>query len=375
MKIAILGFGTIGRGVFELLSERRDIVVKRVLDLKKWNALMTTEFSDISDDPEIELVVETMGGIEPARTYVSECLNKGKHVVTANKLLVSKYACELNSTARKSGKAFLFSAACGGGIAYLSNLQLTQAVDRIISLGGILNGTSNYILDKLQTECPDFEAALKKAQALGYAEKDPTSDIEGLDTIRKLILSCAVAFGLLPDEKQILRYGLSNINRIDLDYAKKCRKHIRLTSYSALNEDGSLKAWVMPELVEAFSSEAATSSNLNYAWYTAEKSGLFGYSGQGAGSLPTAANILKDILSVKEGRRNMLPEALKAAEIKCSDLREFYIRMPSECDLSMLPASHSFEKDNYTIIETSSIKLDEIPFDYIRSNHGFIMLK
>ena len=121
----------IGRGVFELLSGRSDITVKRILDLRKWNDLMTTDFSEIADDSEIELVVETMGGVEPARKYVLECLNKGKHVVTANKLLVSSCASELNQTSRANHKAFLFSAACGGGIPYLTNLQQTQFIDRV----------------------------------------------------------------------------------------------------------------------------------------------------------------------------------------------------------------------------------------------------
>lgn len=375
MKIAILGFGTIGKGVFELLSGRTDIIVKRILDLRKWNDLMTTDFSEITGDPEIELVVETMGGVEPARTYVLECLNKGKHVVTANKLLVSKCANELIAASRVGNKAFLFSAACGGGIPYLVNLQRTKDVDSVTELGGILNGTSNYILDQLQSNDINFSDALKKAQELGYAEKDPTSDIEGLDTVRKLILSCAVAFGSLITEAQVCRFGISNINESDIKYAKEHCKVIRLTAYAGLNEDKTLKAWVMPGLFNDSAPEASTKSNLNYIWYNAEKSGVFGYSGQGAGSLPTAANIVKDIISISEDTMNMLPGKLSEAVVKNTDKRSFYVRMPAKCDISMLPAEKTTEVNGYTVIETMPMCMDELDLSCIKANNGSILLK
>ena len=374
MKIAILGFGTIGKGVFELLSGRSDIVVKRILDLNKWNDLMTTDFSEISNDPEIELVVETMGGVEPARKYVLECLNKGKHVVTANKLLVSSCASELNTTARDNKKAFLFSAACGGGIPYLTNLQQTQCVDRVTALGGILNGTTNYILDQRQTNNISFDEALKTAQNLGYAEKDPTSDIEGFDTARKLILSCAVAYGLKISEDSIICSGIANINGADIRFAKENGKVIRLTAYASLHDNNELEAWVLPGMFGTSSPEASICSNVNYAWYKAEKSGLFGFNGQGAGSLPTAANIVKDIISISGGRMCMFPDTLTDGKVVNNSENSFYVRLPAECDISVIPVKHAVDVGEYKQIETLPTRLDDIPLNYIKQNKGFIMV-
>ncbi len=374
MKIAILGFGTIGRGVFELLSGRTDISVKRILDLRKWNDLMTTDFYEISDDPEIELVVETMGGVEPARKYVLECLNKGKHVVTANKLLVSTCASELNQTARDNHKAFLFSAACGGGIPYLTNLQQTQFIDRVCELGGILNGTTNYILDQLQTNDISFDEALKKAQSLGYAEKDPTSDIEGFDTARKLILSCAVAYGLKISEEQIICSGISNINEADIKYAKENGKVIRLTAYACLHDNNELEARVLPGMFSASAPEASICSNVNYAWYKAEKSGLFGFNGQGAGSLPTAANIVKDIISISGGRMCMFPDTLTDGKVVNGAENSYYVRLPKNCDDPALSVRQTIDAGEYKQIETLPTRLDDIPLEYIKQNKGFIMV-
>ena len=374
MKIAILGFGTIGRGVFELLSGRSDITVKRILDLRKWNDLMTTDFSEIADDPEIELVVETMGGVEPARKYVLECHNKGKHVVTANKLLVSSCASELNQTSRANHKAFLFSAACGGGIPYLTNLQQTQFIDRVTELGGILNGTTNYILDQLQTNDISFEEALKKAQSMGYAEKDPTSDIDGFDTARKLILSCAVAYGLIISEERIICSGISNINEADIQYAKEKGKVIRLTAYACPHDNNELEARVLPGMFGTSAPEASICSNVNYAWYKAEKSGLVGFNGQGAGSLPTAANIIKDIISILGGRMCMFPDTLTDGKVINGAKNSYYVRLPMDCDIAGLSVRNTIDAGEYKQIETLPMRLDDIPLEYIKQNKGFIMV-
>ena len=191
MKIGLLGMGT---GVYEIAQSLPDVDVKWVLEKRFQAAYITDDINVILSDPEIELVVETMGGLHPAYEFASSVLESGKHFVTANKLLVSAYGVELTKLAKEKGVAFLYGAACGGGIAYLANLTIARGIDRITALGGILNGTTNYILDSMQSKGGDYAAALSEAQQLGYAERDPSSDVDGLDTQRKLILASAVGF-------------------------------------------------------------------------------------------------------------------------------------------------------------------------------------
>ena len=185
MKIGLLGMGTVGGGVRELAERLPDVKIARILERVHTRPEMTNHIEDILRDDSISLIVETMGGLHPAYEFAVQSLESGRHFVTANKLLVSAYGRELQALARRRGVGFLFGAACGGGIPYLSNLAAAREGDHILRVGGILNGTTNYILDAMQTRGLDYAAALREAQALGYAEQDPTSDVEGLDTLRK----------------------------------------------------------------------------------------------------------------------------------------------------------------------------------------------
>ena len=173
MKIGLLGMGTIGAGVYEIAQTLSDVDVKKVLEIRFKADYITDDINVILSDPEIELVVETMGGLHPAYEFATQVLESGKHFVTANKLLVSAYWSELTALAKRKGVAFLYGAACGGGIAYLANLTIARGIDNITALGGILNGTTNYILDAMQSKGLDYADVLKEAQALGYAERDP----------------------------------------------------------------------------------------------------------------------------------------------------------------------------------------------------------
>ena len=265
MNIAILGLGTIGTGVNELLKENKDFEVKKILDIRTWADNMTTDINDILKDDSISAVVETMGGLHPAREYALSCLEAGKSYISANKLLLSECAFELKAASEQSGAALLFSAACGGGIPFLYNLQKTRKTDMIIELGGILNGTSNYILDKIFTEGESYDSALKQAQDLGYAERDPTSDVEGHDTLRKLILSCAVAFDLLPEKQSIPCYGISKLKDSDIAYAKEQNATIRLIASGSLGKDNRLSAYVIPKLVGQTDVLGSIHRNINYA--------------------------------------------------------------------------------------------------------------
>lgn len=327
MKIAILGLGTIGSGVLEIAQRHPDLTVKKVLEKRFKTELTTENIEDITNDPEIELAVETMGGLHPAYEFATAILESGKHFVTANKLLVSAYGRELTALAKSKGVAFLFDAACGGGIAYLENMKIAHGIDTIESLGGIMNGTTNFILDSMQTEGMDYADALKVAQDLGYAERDPSSDVEGLDTQRKLILACAVAFDGFMVPEDIPTYGISKVSFADIEFARSRGWVLRLCSEARRTENG-FSACVEPTLVTGEMAESAIRKNVNYVWYKGECYGLMGYIGQGAGKLPTGANVVRDVLSARDGERYMTTEALRDAKPDNASVKhEYYIRL------------------------------------------------
>ena len=202
MKVAVLGYGTVGKGVVEMLRtcpllEAGPVLVRPG---KADEPFKVDSLDAIIQDKSVDAVAEVMGGVEPAFSYCAEALKAGKHVVTSNKALVAARGIELNRLANENGVGFLFSAACGGAVPFLHNLELARQSDEILSLGGILNGTTNFMLDKMQSEGMDYDDVLKEAQALGYAEADPTADVTGLDALRKIMLGCAVAYDQLPTE-------------------------------------------------------------------------------------------------------------------------------------------------------------------------------
>ena len=329
MVIALLGMGTIGSGVFEIANKLEGVTLKKVLEKRFQAEYITDNIEEITGDKEIELVVETMGGLHPAYEFAKACIESGKHFVTANKLLVSVYGEELVAIAREKGVAFLYGAACGGGIAYLANLKLAKEIDHLTSLGGILNGTTNFILDAMQSEGKDYAEVLKVAQDLGYAERDPSSDVDGLDTQRKLILSCSVGFDSYLKPEQIPTYGISSVLAADINWAKANGKVLRLCARAEKNE-GRLSAFVEPTLVAANAPEAAILKNVNYAWYAGECYGLMSYTGQGAGKLPTAANVIRDVQSVSAGCMYMTSEACAAVEPdNAAAAHAYYVRIPA----------------------------------------------
>ena len=237
MKIGLLGMGTIGSGVFEISQNLSGVECKKVLEKRFQAEYITDNIEGIVKDPEIELVVETMGGLHPAYEFAVHVLENKKHFVTANKLLVSVYGPELTALAKANGVGFLYGAACGGGIAYLANLEIARGIDRITSLGGILNGTTNYILDSMQSKGMDYAQALSEAQALGYAERDPSSDVDGLDTQRKLILSCAVGFDSYIKPEDIPTFGIRNVRSEDIAWGKEHSMVLRLCA--AMSGEGT----------------------------------------------------------------------------------------------------------------------------------------
>ena len=361
MKIGLLGMGTIGSGVFEIAQKLDGVEVKKVLEKRFQADYITDKIEDITGDPEIELVVETMGGLHPAYEFASEVLKNGKHFVTANKLLVSAYGEELTALAHEKGVAFLYGAACGGGIAYLANLKIAREIDRITALGGILNGTTNYILDSMQSKNMDYAQALSEAQALGYAERDPSSDVDGLDTQRKLILACAVGFDAYLKPEDIPTCGIRSVLSADIEWAKENNMTLRLCACAERNADNALSAYVEPTMVEANAPEAAVLSNVNYAWYKGESYGLMSYIGQGAGKLPTAANVLRDVLSISAGHRYMTSErCAQAAPDNSAATHAYYVRLEKGADFPAGWIDRKEERGEWDVYVTLPVSVEDM---------------
>ena len=344
MKVAVLGYGTVGVGVYEMLAdacglEQGPVLVRVGKDDKPFKR---TTIESIVNDPEVWAVAEVMGGIEPAFSYAKAAIVAGKHFVTSNKALVAEKGIELFQLAKKYNVAFLFSASCGGAIPFLHNLSIAQKSDEIIKLGGILNGTTNYMLDAMQRCGTDYDDVLREAQKLGYAEADPSADVSGLDALRKIMLACAVAYGKLPVEG-LLNEGIENISAEDVKHFQSKGYTCRLMAAGGLVGD-SVYAYVEPVLFGNGAAECCIQSNFNMAKYEGKNSGFITLIGQGAGRYPTASAVLRDLSSVLVGRRDMLPNG--CCEVKADNSgakHRYYIRCSEEL-LSALPVE-SFEQN------------------------------
>lgn len=311
MKVSVLGCGTVGGGVLtELTAAGLDRGPALVRSGKICEAYQTSDFQKILCDPSVDAVVETLGGLEPARNYCAAALRAGKSVVTSNKALVSDSGPELAALARETGAGFLFSSACGGGIPFLPNLY--DAAGGIAALSGVLNGTTNFLLDAMQRLGLEFSAALAKASALGYAEADPSDDLSGLDTARKLALACAVGFSLLPPAESIAREGVRAFTPEDAQYLNAhglvCRLYAR-----AERRDNGYCACVQPTLFPVSAPESALRGCENLARY-GEGAQSVTLMGSGAGRRPTACAVIRDLLTLRRGRPVMLPEDCRRAE-------------------------------------------------------------
>ena len=330
MKVAVLGYGTVGKGVFEMLTEARGLEQGPVLvrQGKIREIFQTDSMERILMDGSIGAVVETMGGEEPAFAYVSAALRAGKHVVTANKALVAAHGLELARLARENGAALLFSAACGGGVPFLHNLSLATQSDQVLTLGGILNGTTNYMLDAMQRRDLTYAQALADAQELGYAEADPTADVSGLDALRKIMLACAVAFDRLPGEG-LLHEGIEAFTAEDAADLKARGLVCRLVGRGGMAGD-QVYAFVEPTLFAEGAAERSVLDNYNLARYEAKCAGPIVLMGQGAGRYPTASAVLRDLSDVLQGKRAMLSPTCQSARADNSGCgHRYYVRIPA----------------------------------------------
>ena len=330
MNIGLLGFGVVGGGVLELTQGRGDITVSRVLLRSPKpglpEGLATYDFNDILCDERIDTVVEVMGGLHPAYEYVTAAMERGKNVVTANKALIAAYYRELTGLAKEKGVALRCTAAVGGGIPWLVNLARIKRLDTVCAVGGIMNGTTNFIMDAMHRAPVDFPAILKEAQALGYAEADPSADIDGDDIRRKLCISANIAFDTVLDETAIPTFGIRTVTAADIAAFKSHGFVCRLLAAAEATENG-VCAYVEPTLVAASELEASVPANYNLISYTAEGVGRQSFFGQGAGRFPTAGNVVQDCLTILAGDKSFYTDkAVPAALDGGAEAHPYYVR-------------------------------------------------
>lgn len=309
-KIALLGHGVVGSGVMEvLLNHEKSLAkragetmeVKRILDLRSFSELsyaerFTTNFQDIQNDQEIQIVVEVMGGLHPAYEYVKACLESGKSVVTSNKELVAEKGDELLAIAQKNNLNFLFEASVGGGIPIIRPISQCLAANDVSEIAGILNGTTNFILTKMINEKMDFDAALKLAQSLGYAERDPSADVDGGDACRKICILASLAFGSHVYPKCVYTEGISRITLADIDYAKAWGGVVKLIGRVEKLDNGMLHIMVCPMFVSSDSQLSHVDDVFNGILVRGDATGDVVFYGKGAGKLPTASAVVADVI-------------------------------------------------------------------------------
>ena len=344
IKIAVLGYGTVGSGVVEVIQTNQEIInqrigeeldIKYILDLREFPGspvehLIVHDFEQIVNDEEVKIVVEVMGGIEPAYTFVKKSLLAGKSAVTSNKALVAKHGAELLAIAKEKNLNFLYEASVGGGIPIIRPLAASLTGDVIEEITGILNGTTNYMMTKMYNENADYDAVLKEAQALGYAERDPSADVEGHDACRKIAILSSIISGKLVDFEDIYTEGITKISLEDIQYAKAMNMKIKLLA--SANRDGDkLCAIVAPHLVSKEHPLYNIEDVFNAIFVKGNMLGDSMFYGSGAGKLPTASAVVGDIVeAAKNPSRSMMAtwtsEKLELEE-KAATTKKYFVRV------------------------------------------------
>lgn len=311
IKIGLIGLGTVGTGVYKILSSFKQIEIIKVAvkNLKKTrniaqlgNSILTDNPYDVVNNPDIQIVIEVVGGIEPTFDLIKTAIANGKHIVTANKELLAKHGEELFTFAEQHNKVILYEAAIAGGIPIIMPIKTILAGNKITKIAAILNGTTNYILTKMDTEgvhgSPSYQSVLKEAQELGYAETDPTGDVEGFDAAYKIATLSTIAFNKRINVKNIYREGISKIQADDMKYANEFGFKIKLIALAQLDEDGNADVRVHPMLVKKSKSLAHIDYVTNAVMLDGHPVGEIMFSGPGAGEFPTASSVVGDVLAI-----------------------------------------------------------------------------
>lgn len=326
MNIAILGFGTVGYGVYELTQKLPNVNVKYVLDLVKHDdisAKSVTDIKEILTDPSVDTVVELIGGKHPAYDFIKASLEAGKNVITANKLVICEFYEELTQLAVSKGVALRYTAAVGGGIPWLTNLERTARISKIHKISGIFNGTTNYILDAMHTNGTAFADALKTAQKLGFAEANPSSDIDGLDTQRKIAISANIAFGVAINPEDVDVIGIGNVSaKVISDF--EAHGYVAKLIATTVNKEGSISAFVEPTLVCKTSDFANVPQNYNLIACDADNVGHGSYMGFGAGRYPTAYTVTNDCIDVANGVKKTYNDTMNSIKLNNNAVSHSY---------------------------------------------------
>ena len=326
VKIAIIGFGVVGSGVYEVLRKNAsdiaanagtEIDIKYILDIRDFSNhseshLFVNDINTIINDEEIEIVVEAMGGLEPANSFTRSCLEKGKSVVTSNKELVATYGDELFDIALKNGCKYFYEASVGGGIPIIRPLSKCLAANRIDKIAGILNGTTNYILSRMLKSNASFESALKEAQEKGYAEKDPTADVEGLDTGKKICILSSMLNGEKINHQDVHTEGITKITIKDTEYAASFGYSIKLIGMCKREEE-KFSVIVAPMLVDNNSPLAGVYDVFNGIMVSGNMLGDALFYGRGAGKLPTASAVVADVIDIAKNKDEKFVAPWKSA--------------------------------------------------------------
>ena len=337
IKIGMIGLGTVGTGVYKTLKNFDDVEIVKIVVKninKKRNienfdtSIMTTDPYEVVNNPDIDILVEVIGGVDPAWDYISKAIVNGKHIVTANKELLAKKGEELFSLAEKHNRVVLYEAAIAGGIPLIMPIKTIMAGNNISQIRGILNGTTNYILTKMDVDGASYEDVLKEAQELGYAETDPTGDVEGFDAMYKITTLSTIAFGARVKLNNVYREGITKVRAKDMEKANELGYKIKLIALGNIDEAGRADVRVHPMLVKKSSSLAHVDYVTNSVYLKGFPMGEIAFTGPGAGEFPTASSVVGDILNI-------------AAELNHSD----YI-------LPMMRCNHNYDAEVIDISET-----------------------
>ena len=345
VNVGIIGYGTVGSGVFEVINTNRqsiaikageEIKVKRICDLRDMpgdpaEKLITHDFNDILNDDEISVVVETMGGTKPAYDFVKAAIEAGKSVCTSTKELVAKYGAGLISLAKEKNVNFFFEASVGGGIPVIRPLNYSLTAEEIIEIQGILNGTTNYILTKMDKEGLDYDTVLKEAQAMGYAERNPSADVDGYDSGRKIAILTSLAYGKQVDFEDIPVEGISKITKEDMEYAKSLDATIKLIGESK-KDGGVVYARVAPVMLSKEQPLHSVEDVFNAVLIKGNMVDDVMFYGRGAGKLPTASAVVADVVEAVRNKDRHLDINWDEEKLVLGDIRQykqkFFARVP-----------------------------------------------
>lgn len=347
LNVSVLGYGTVGSGVVEVLTTNKESIAKKVgqeinvkyiLDLRDFPGdphedKVVHDFNTIVKDEEVQIVVETMGGVKPAYDFVKACLEAGKSVCTSNKELVAKHGAELIAIAKEKSINFFFEASVGGGIPIIRPMMQCLNGDVIEEISGILNGTTNYILSKMTSEGSDFDSVLKDAQDKGYAERNPEADVEGYDACRKIAILTSLAYGKQVDFEDIYTEGITKITDVDINYAKKMGAAIKIFGSSKKVGD-KIYAKVAPVMINNAHPLYSVNDVFNGIFVKGNMVGDTMFYGSGAGKLPTASAVVADVVEAAKNLNTNIPIIWDSEKLELADINEasqrFFVRLSGD---------------------------------------------